>query len=103
MEVEIDERIPLKFPSSLLGKSGKKKSAWIRRAILRAVWSVRMNKVLNEGYDILNVIIMPDCIELHLKGTIEVMEIPDKKLRYIRTQYRYRHKGKDGKEEEDLW
>ena len=92
--MRLDERIVINIPKSVQGSTTRTRNAWVRRAVLRALWEVR-NRRLVEGYDILNVFTMTDCVEVNIKGDLEAMPISDEKRYSIRGMIRQRKERKE--------
>ena len=95
--MRLDERIVIRIPPSVRDATPRKRSTWIRHAILRGIWDVR-NKYLVEGVDIFNVFTMTDCVEVNLNGEVEAMPISDEKRYSIRGMIRQRLRKREDEE-----
>ena len=95
--MNIKERIVIKIPKSIQKATTTKRSTWIRRSVLRAIWEVRNKVILEEGEDIFGLYKMTDCVEVNLSGYLDTRDVSEEKWYIVRAMMRQRKK----KEEEE--
>lgn len=74
MRIEIEERVVVQKPPSILETSSRRKLAgWTKRMIRNVVEGIRHKYIAERGVDIFQVFQMTDCIEVTLSGEIDVI------------------------------
>lgn len=73
----IDERFVFVHSKSVSEMVARKRGAWNRRAVLRALWSLRTKIADEQGLDIFNVLPNDGGFEFTLKGEIDASPISD--------------------------
>lgn len=86
----IDERIVFRFPASLMGEKDRSKKVWTRRAVLRALWSLRLDYLLRDGVDILNLLEMTDCAEITIHADVDAKVLSEEELKLARRVHKER-------------
>ena len=76
--MKVKERVVLKMPPSVLRKNLRGQHAWARRAVRKAVWEARCRILEESGYDIFNVFVMTDCVEVTIDGEFDAMPVERK-------------------------
>lgn len=71
----VDERMVIQIPKSIVLKSNRQKSIWIRKLITRAIMEARARILDKTECDIFNVFVMTDCVEISIKGDIEARHL----------------------------
>ena len=97
--MKIDERIVIKIPKNIQEATATKRSTWFRHAVLRSIWDIRNRHILNDAVDIFGIFKMTDCIEVNLRGDLEVKDISMEKWYSMRCMFNQRKK----KKEEEEW
>ncbi len=91
--MDVDERIVVKIPRTVAELKARRRMVWIRRAVMKAMWEIREKVLLERGYDIFNLFVMTDCIEVSIKGDLEAKGaekrdvLRAKHSRYCRERY----------------
>ena len=74
---KIDEKIVIQRPQSVIDGPTRGYGVWTRKAILRAIWEMRMRLIKEKQIDIFQVYEMTDCIEVHIEGEFVTMPVGD--------------------------
>lgn len=77
--MEINERVVISKPPSLMPRSKRAHNAWTKQRVLNEIWEIRKKYLREKGCDIFQLFTMTDCVEFTLKGDIEALEVPKKK------------------------
>lgn len=73
--MQINERVVIKMPKTLHAKSAIQHTVWAKKAITRAILTIRAKILEQTGDDIFNVFVMTDCIEVTIRGDMEARHL----------------------------
>ena len=72
---KIDETIVIQRPKTIIEGPVRGYGVWTRKAVLRAIWDIRMRLIKEKQIDIFQVYEMTDCIEVHIEGEFVTLPI----------------------------
>lgn len=72
----LEDRMVTIIPPSVMKRNPRLKGLWVRRAAMKMLMDIR-NNYLDTGYDIFNIFVHGNTLELTLRGDLDVSELTD--------------------------